>query len=187
MDASDIRELLRQLDAVEHDAHSLVAGLDEDAASRRPAPDRWSIAECFDHLAKTNTAYLIGMEQAAAQARARGRYRTGPATPGLIGGWFARSQEPPVKQRMKSPRMIVPQPQASLGMALPSFLASHEKVRAFVTTHADLDLAHVRFRNPFVWGVRFSLASALHIIAAHERRHLQQIAHVLRDLQSRPA
>ena len=173
-DAPDIRELLHQLDATEQDAHSLVAKLPKDAGSRRPSSDRWSVAECFDHLTKANTAYLSEMKPAAAQARARGRYRTGPATPGFIGAWFARSQEPPVKQRLKSPRMIVPQPQMSLAEAFPAFLASHGEVRTFVTTHADLDLAHVRFPNPFVWGVRFSLASALYIIAAHERRHLWQ-------------
>lgn len=174
MDAPEIRQLLEQLDAVERDAHSLVTGLPGDAGSRRPAPDRWSIAECFDHLAKTNNAYLAEMEKAAVSARARQRFRKGPATPGFLGAWFARTQEPPVRQRMKAFRSIVPQAQASLGPALEGFLTSHAKVRAFATTNADLDLARIRFRNPFVWGVRFSLASALWIIAAHERRHLWQ-------------
>jgi hypothetical protein len=32
----------------------------------------------------------------------------------------------------------------------------------------------IRFVNPFVRGVRFSLATGLHVIAAHERRHLWQ-------------
>jgi hypothetical protein len=32
----------------------------------------------------------------------------------------------------------------------------------------------VRFPNPFIRGVRFSLATGLHVIAAHERRHLWQ-------------
>ena len=32
----------------------------------------------------------------------------------------------------------------------------------------------VRFVNPFVRGIRFSLATGLHVIAAHERRHLLQ-------------
>jgi hypothetical protein len=32
----------------------------------------------------------------------------------------------------------------------------------------------VRFKNPFIHGVRFSLATGLYVIAAHERRHLWQ-------------
>jgi hypothetical protein len=38
----------------------------------------------------------------------------------------------------------------------------------------SFDLAGVGFPNPFVPGVRFSLATGLHVIAAHERRHLWQ-------------
>lgn len=44
----------------------------------------------------------------------------------------------------------------------------------FLRDNADLDLAHIRFVNPFIRGVRFSLATGLHVIAAHERRHLRQ-------------
>jgi hypothetical protein len=36
----------------------------------------------------------------------------------------------------------------------------------------------VRFPNPFIRGVRFSLATGLHVIAAHERRHLWQASRV---------
>jgi hypothetical protein len=47
-------------------------------------------------------------------------------------------------------------------------------VRAFLQKYADIDLAGVRFHNPFVRGLRFSLATGLHVIVAHERRHLSQ-------------
>jgi hypothetical protein len=47
-------------------------------------------------------------------------------------------------------------------------------VRVFLRKYCDLDLVGVRFANPFIRGVRFSLATGLHVIAAHERRHLWQ-------------
>ena len=53
-------------------------------------------------------------------------------------------------------------------------------MRAFLRAHADLDLASVRFPNPFIPGVRFSLATGLHVIPAHERRHLWQAWRVRR-------
>jgi DinB family protein len=55
-------------------------------------------------------------------------------------------------------------------------------VRAFLGAHADLDLAGVRFPNPFVRGIYFSLATGLHVIAAHERRHLWQAGRVRRAM-----
>jgi hypothetical protein len=53
-------------------------------------------------------------------------------------------------------------------------------VRAFLIEYADLDLAAVRFPNPFVRGIRFSLATGLHVITAHQRRHLWQAWRVRR-------
>jgi hypothetical protein len=47
-------------------------------------------------------------------------------------------------------------------------------VRTFLRRYGGIDLAGVRFPNPFIRGVRFSLATGLHVIPAHERRHLWQ-------------
>jgi hypothetical protein len=47
-------------------------------------------------------------------------------------------------------------------------------VRTFLRRYAHIDLAGVHFPNPFIRGIRFSLATGLHVIAAHERRHLWQ-------------
>ena len=76
--------------------------------------------------------------------------------------------------RGKAPRTIQPRQSPPLQDALRAFLASQDEVFAFLRTFADIDLAGVRFANPFIRGVRFSLATGLHVIAAHERRHLWQ-------------
>jgi rhodanese-related sulfurtransferase len=92
------------------------------------------------------------------------------------------AREPPVKPRfkMKAPKKIVPRASPALSDAAAQFLASQDDVRAFLKTYADVDLAGVRFTNPFIRGVRFSLATGLHVIAAHERRHLWQAWNVRR-------
>jgi uncharacterized damage-inducible protein DinB len=174
--APDIEALEVQLEAAERDAELLVAGLTEQAGVWRLEPAFWSVAECLDHLAATNRVYLGVMEQAALRARARGKMRRGPATPGWFGRWFARSLEPPVnpRSRFKAPQIIQPRTAPALADAFAAFAASNAEVRNFLHSHADLDLAGVTFPNPFIRGMRFSLASALNNILAHERRHLWQ-------------
>jgi hypothetical protein len=178
----DIRALAEALDAIEHEARSMAEGLTEEQGVWRTEPGSWSVAQCLDHLATANRVYLRAMEAAAAPALAQGRRRREPARPGLIGRWFVRSLEPPVKRRfkMRAPGKIVPRPSPALRDAAAQFLASQAEVRAFLEKYADIDLAGVRFANPFIPGVRFSLATGLHVIAAHERRHLWQ-AHRVRE------
>ena len=122
------------------------------------------------------------MQPAAERALEQGRRRRGPAQPGLIGGWFVRTLEPPAKTyaKLKAPRKIVPRTSPALADAVGAFLASQQDVRTFLRRYADIDLAGVRFANPFVPGVRFSLATGLHVVAAHDRRHLWQAWNVRR-------
>jgi DinB superfamily len=172
----DIAALLGAFDAAEQDARTLVTGLDEALGTWRAEPGSWSVAECLDHLASGNRVYLRAMEPAAQQARTRGRRRRNPAVPGLIGRWFVRTFESPVRPRyrLEAPRTIRPRPSPSLGEAAREFFQSQDDVRAFIRQYADIDLARVRFPNPFVRAFRFSLATGLHVLAAHERRHLWQ-------------
>jgi DinB superfamily len=168
------------LDAVERDARALVSGLTELSGAWRPDAKSWSVAECLDHLAIANREYLRAMQPAAERTLMQGRRRRGPARPGVIGRWFVRTLEPPVTSRFKraAPERIRPRRAPSLGDSLGQFRASHDEVRAFLRRYADIDLAGARFPNPFVRGVRFSLATGLHVIAAHERRHLWQARRV---------
>ena len=187
---ADIRALEAALDMVDNDARHLIAGLTAEQGVWRPAPGSWSIAHCFDHLATAHSVYLRAMEPAAADALARGRGRTRPALPGVIGGWFVRSLDAPVKPRfrMRAPKTIVPRESPALDEAVAQFFATQDQARAFLRTYADIDLAGVRFPNPFIRGVRFSLATGLYVIAAHDRRHLWQawnVRHALNAKRSR--
>ena len=172
----EIRRLYDELEAAERDARALVAGLSEEQGGWRSEAGTWSVAECLDHLAVANRVYLAAMQPPAADARARGRLRRRPALPGIVGGWFVRSLEPPVKPliRQRAPRIIRPRVAPSLSDAFNGFLQSQQSVRAFLAEYADIDLAGVTFPNPFVPGIRFSLATGLHVMPAHERRHLWQ-------------
>jgi hypothetical protein len=143
------------------------------------------VAECLDHFAAGNRIYLRPMQEAALRAREQGSWRRGPVKPGLIGRWFVRYMEPPVKApfKTKAPGSIRPRKAPALADVVDQFLESHRAMRAFLDENADLDLAGIRFVNPFISGIRFSLATGLHVITAHERRHLWQAWRVRRSAE----
>jgi DinB superfamily len=165
--------------SVQNDAHALIANLTEAQAAWRPHPAAWCVSECLDHLAVTNRLYLVAMQPVATAARREKKFHRRPALPGFLGAWFVRSLEPPSKIKSKSPKNIQPRTAPTLADASAAFLDSHSSVLNFFRSNADLDLASIRFPNPFIKGLRFSLATGLHAIPAHERRHLHQARAVL--------
>lgn len=188
MDANappDIRELHDALEASERDAEALVDGLSEDDGAWRIEDGSWSVAECLDHLDTGNRVYLRAMREPADRARENGRYRRGPAKPGWGGRLFLNSLEPPPRwwSTMKAPRKIRPRTAPPLAETAAGFLASQADVRAFLVANADLDLAGIRFPNPFIRGLRFSLATGLHVLEVHARRHLWQAWRVRRAME----
>ena len=181
----DIGNLHDQLDAAESDARLLVENLAEERGCWRAEAGSWSVAQCLDHLAITNQVYLGAMKEPAIRARAAGRLRRRPALPGLVGRWFATKMEPPVKafSKMKAMRNIKPGTSPSLADAFARFLTSQNEIRDYLSANADLDLAGIRFPNPLIPGIRFSLATGLHVIIAHERRHIWQAWRVRRSAE----
>jgi hypothetical protein len=181
----ELQALEDQLDAAQRDAEAVVSGLGEERGRWRREAGSWSISECLDHLAITNRVYLKAMLPAALHAREKGSKRRGPAVPGVVGGFFVKSLEPPVKpsRRGRAPRNIRPRTEPSLAEAFECFLQSQDEVRVFLRENEELDLAKIGFRNPFVPVIRFSLATGLHVIPAHERRHLWQAWRVRRGAE----
>jgi hypothetical protein len=172
----DIINLRDQVDAAERAARLLVQNLPEVQGCWCVEAGSWSVAQCLDHLAITNEVYLGAMKEPAIRARAAVRLRRRPALPGFVGQWFATKMEPPVKafSKMKATRNIQPRTSPSLADAFSRFLTSQDAIRDYLSTNADLDLAGIRFPNPLIPGIRFSLATGLHVLTAHERRHIWQ-------------
>ena len=175
---ADLQIIQDQLDHAERHARQLAGGLSEELGNWRPSQSSWSVAECLDHLAITNRYYLAAMRDPALRAREQGRLRRRPAKPGWIGGMFVRSLEPPAKMRIKAPQKIQPRSAIPLADALASFCAEQNEVHAFLCDYSNLDLGGLHFANPFIPGIRFTLATGLHIISVHERRHLWQAQRV---------
>ena len=182
---ADITELHAQLEAAGREAEALVAGLTDEQGARGPEVGGWSVAQCLDHLATGNRLYLDAMQEPANRARMRGKQRRRPARPGWVGRMFVGLLEPPPKwwSRLKAPRKIRPRAAPPLALTFASFMDTQADARAFLRANADLDLAGIRFPNPFARGIYFSLATGLHALAAHERRHLWQAWRVRRAIE----
>lgn len=132
----------------------------------------WSIGQCLEHLALTNEIY------GRAIAGALTNRPTGAVeeiVPGWFGRWFIQSYiEPSAATRRARARKTVTPGSDIEPAILDRFLRSNDLVRELVHRAATHDVNRIRFRNPFVPLVRFTVGTGLLIMPAHERRHLLQ-------------
>jgi hypothetical protein len=168
--------LASELTANDQAAQSLAANFTEHQLNWQPDPTKWSVDQCLEHLCKTNEAYMHSIDAAIEE---KPLSPVDEITPGWFGRWFIRSFAEPstATKRAKAPSKIQP-PSHVDPAVLARFLSSNESFRRLILRARDKDINHIRFTNPFIPLIRFTVGTALQIITAHERRHLQQAARV---------
>ena len=143
----------------------------------RPA-NAWSIAECMEHVALSISQYLAPIRVAIAKGcppAAEQNYLF------VAGGWFSNAFlkriGPEVTSKFKAPGKLRPV-SVDPEKAFANLRRGHEEVQLLLTETARLDLNRIRFRNPFIPVLRFTVATGFLVMAAHGRRHLLQAERV---------
>jgi hypothetical protein len=164
--------LISELDAADQRANAVAKTLTVTQLNWRTGPQQWSVGQCLEHLAIANEVYLRAISESLthpSQAVAE------EITPGPFARWFMRNYiEPsPRTRRARAPGKITPGATVDPSV-LKRFLDSNNEAREVVQRAGTVDVNKVRFRNPFVPLVRFTVGTGLEIIAKHQRRHLLQ-------------
>lgn len=173
--------LSRQLDAADERARALFAGLSPKQLNWQPLPNAWSVGQCLEHLCLTNELYLSSMSASLTGKPSR---TVEEITPGWFARWFIASfvEPSPTSKKARAPKKIVPNSRVDLSV-LERFLSSNEKARELICSASGYDVNGIRFKNPFIPLVNFTVGSGLEIICRHERRHILQAERVSESLK----
>jgi len=156
-------------------ARALYEGRSDAQLLWRPEPGAWSITECLLHLNQSGRIYLGSLDQAIEEGTRRGRTGAGPYRHPWFSRWFVASLDAPAKHRMKAPRIFLPPaPTDPPRETLREFEELGEAIARRLDASTGLDLGRVRVVSPVTSLVRLSLGMGFAMLAAHERRHLDQ-------------
>jgi len=171
------RQLTAELQAADQRAIALARGLSVEQLNWKPRPESWSVGQCLEHLCLTGEVYLAPIAQALNNQQ---RSPVETITPGWFGAWFIRSYiaPSPVTRKAVAPKNIRPVLSTVEPSVLDRFLAANREVRALIERARPYDVNRIRFVNPFIGIIRFTVGTGFEIIAKHEDRHLLQAERV---------
>jgi len=177
--SADRNSILEQLKQAEDAAERLLRGKSREQANWQPnQAASWSMWQCFDHLARINRVYCEALLAAVEKPRATRESTPQMVKPGVFSRLFLKGMEPPVRMRFKATAKVTPSKGGDPQEALQAFLESHAPVRRVLDFWDRVNLNRVRFKNPFVPLLRFTVGTGLMVINAHDRRHLWQAERV---------
>jgi len=160
-------------------ARELVAGLSNAQLNWKPAPEKWSIAQCLDHLAVASHGFDGYFSAALVRGRKRWPVNTGPAyRPTFMGGWLIKLVHPETGRNLKAPKIFRPSESSNIDEPLEKFLKQQERFIEFVRETDGVDYNKTKLRSPVTPLMRYSLADAFVVTVVHGRRHLGQARRV---------
>jgi len=164
-------------------AKRLLAGLTTELLNWHTAPGSWSVGQCLEHLCIMNEVYLPPI---SAAFKEKPDSPVEQITPGWFGGWFIRNFAEPTSgsKRVRAPAKIRPASHVEVSV-LDRFLSGNQSCRDIIVRAGSKNVNRIRFWNPFIPGLRFTVGTGLQIIVSHERRHLLQAERV-RDAVNLP-
>jgi hypothetical protein len=170
------RRLISELEAADRRTEAVSKGLSVEQMNWQPRPGAWSIAQCIDHLNLANEAYLPAI---SAALDGHAPVKVEEIRLGWPSRWFIRNfiAPNPDGTRARAPKKIAPARDIGTGV-VEALLRSNHAVEQMVRRASILDVNGIRFKNPFVPFLRFTVGTGLEIVVKHESRHLLQAERV---------
>ena len=164
--------LISELEAADRRAESVATGLNAEQLNWPPRPDAWSIGQCLEHLQITNEVYLRAI---SASLEGWPHAAVQEVSLGWFSRWFIRNHIAPNPggSRARAPKKIEPAKHIE-PFILETFVRSNDAARELVRRASEYDVNGVRFKNPFIPMLRFTVGAGLEIVAKHQGRHLLQ-------------
>jgi hypothetical protein len=178
---AELESLLSQADVIANDAREVFGSLTKEQLNWKPSAERWSVAQCFDHLITTNSGYMPIVDGILTGQKQSSVWQKLPFLPGLWGKMLIKSLDPSQTRKIKAPKRFEPAQSDVSGSIINDFAAQQQRLIEKIKATSNLDLEKIVITSPAASFVTYSLMDAYRIIVVHERRHFQQAQRVTEE------
>lgn len=177
---ADLPSLIAEANSVAREAKSQFGHLTASQLNWKPGADRWSVAQCFDHLLTSNKDYFPIIDSVLAGKKPTLLERM-PVLPGLAGKMLIKSLDPASTRKLKAPKNFVPSQSDIATSVIDDFVSQQGQIVEKMEATKHLDLDRIIITSPALGAITYSLMDAYRIIVVHEQRHFQQAKRVTEE------
>ena len=177
---SELANLIAAANNVASEAKSVFGNLSVAQLNWKPSADRWSVAQCFDHLISSNAGYFPVIEGVIA-GKKRTFWERMPVLPGLAGKMLIKALDPASTTKVKAPKKFQPAQSDIRASVIDDFVAQQRQIVDKMKATEHLDLDGIVITSPVASAITYSLMDAYRIIVVHEQRHFQQAKRVMEE------
>jgi hypothetical protein len=175
---AELDGLIQSAGTIAAEVRSSFGKLSAEQLNWKPSAERWSIAQCFEHLITSNKGYLPIIEHVRKGKKKSTVWERLPVLPGLAGKLLIKSLDPASTRKLKAPKSFQPAQSNISTAVIDDFVALQGELVEGMKSTSHLDLEKIMVTSPALSFVAYSLMDAYRIIVVHEQRHFQQAQRV---------
>ncbi|GAA4376234.1 DinB family protein [Hymenobacter koreensis] len=173
-------QLTRTVEQAREVAQQRFRTLNEDELNRRPAPDKWSVGQCLEHLNIIGGFYLPEINQRVRSAQERGSRPAETVKSGPIGRRLTAAMLVPAREKpLKTPQAFAPSGSRLPRTVVEVFLRQLDEMLNLLRAAREVNANAVRIPNAVIPLVRLRLTDQFAFLVAHMQRHMSQAERVL--------
>lgn len=175
-----LNELYQQVDVLLNTAKEQLLKEQELVLLRQPAPEKWSAAQCLDHLNGYARFYIPAIEKAIA-GKLSGSLLPAPSPvfkSGWLGDYFTKMMLPKADghpgMKMQAPKGYRPLANLDAKAVVNEFIGWQESMQKVLEQAKMVKLESIRIPTTLGSWLKFSLGDTFRFVIAHEQRHMAQ-------------
>ena len=174
-----MNEIISEFEKISADTRETFGGLSAEQLNWKPAAESWSVAQCFDHLIKSNEAFKPEFERVKSGTKKSSFWEKYSPLTGFFGNFLLKSLKNDAK-KFKAPSKAIVPPSDIAPDIIEQFVRNQAEIIESVKSLEKIDRHATIVTSPFLKIMTYRLDKALEIGVEHEKRHFRQAERVMR-------
>lgn len=175
---TELKDLITSIRQSSDRVKQSFGSLTESQLNWKPAPDKWSVGECIDHLITANRSYFPALDKIAAGEHKNSFWQSISPLSGMWGSMLLKMVSPEYPKKAKAPAVFIPSNSSVSRDIIDDLVKCNDQFISYLERFGDLDLKKIIISSPVNSFITYSLDDTLKIITNHEVRHLDQAERV---------
>lgn len=172
-----IQSVTTEMMSIGDHARDSFGSLSDEQLNWKPSEKGWSVAQCLDHLIRSNVEFDDDWPKLHAGTRTNSFVESWSPLTGFWGRFLIRSLSNDAKKAKAPSKSIVPPSDIEPGI-VDRFVNNIEATCKNVKGCDGLDLKKTVLTSPFLGIVTYNLDDAFSILVEHTKRHIRQAKRV---------
>ena len=170
-------EIISELQKIAVEAQKTFGELSPEQINWKPSAEGWSVAQCFDHLIKSNEAFDPQFQELASGNRKQTFWQNYSPLTGFFGNFLLKSLKNDAK-KFKAPSKAIVPPSDIPADIIERFAAHQNEICEKMKSLDKFDWHQTVVTSPFLRLMTYRLDIAFEIAVEHEKRHFRQAMRV---------